>query len=166
MRAETTVRVVEMLGSLAVVATAVWQRLTFERWLDAPPPLLSLCAWIAICAFLGVHLAQGDSARRGAAIFGSLASALHLWAMGFPDLQAKVDVEMYRFALARYLSTTWHGFPLPALVTMTGVLSCAFLCMQSAKVRVVQVGLTAIVLIFGATTVLGYATGSPWPFGS
>lgn len=156
----------EGLGAVSLAGGAVWQRLTFDRMLDVPPPLLSFGAWVCVWGFFGIHLARGDAARRGAAALASLASAIHLWVMGWPGVGPGIDIEVYRFALARHLSTTWHGLPLQALVAMTGILACAFLCLQSTQSRVARAALATLVVLFGATTVLGYATGSPWPFGS
>lgn len=153
-------------GCLVIPGAAVWQRLTFERWLDVPPPWLALFAWLVAFGFFTAHLLSADAARRGAAIIGSTASLLELAALGWPSWQPPTELEAYRFALARHLSTTWHGLPVPALVSMMGVLACAFLCTQSLQRRAIGAGAAAILVLFGATTVLGYATGSPWPFGS
>jgi len=155
----------KVLGALVSVLGALWQRLLFDVVLGLPPPPLALLFWLVLGSFLAAHAYRGDPAERGAALLVFLAAAQHLLAVGPPTLGPSPEVEQYRFGLAGFLSSTWHGLPVHALVAATGVLAWAWLSAQSIRLRPLGSIAGAAILAFGATTVLGYATGSPWPFG-
>lgn len=156
---------IQTLGALASAGVVIWQRLTLERVLDVPPPTLALVAWISIVAFVVTHLLAKVPARSMAASVVLFAAVHYAWTLGPPKFAFAPDLEEYRFRMAGYLSSTWHGLPLTALLAATATLGWAWLCTQSLRWRTLAVGVGTIVLLFGATTVLGYATGSPWPLG-
>jgi|GEM_PF-2536401 len=155
----------QTLAALGSALAFVWQRLMFDRVLGVPSPFLSLVCWGLFALSLLLHLRSGDAARRALACFTLAAAADYVWHLGPPWLGPGPELEELRWRLASWLSTTHLGLPTHALLAAVGVLAWAWLCTQSTKPRFVALASGVIVLLFGATTVLGYATGSPWPFG-
>jgi hypothetical protein len=156
---------VQTLAALGSALAFVWQRLMFDRVLGVPPPLLAWVFWLLFTLSLLLHLRFGEGAERALACLSLAAAADYLWILGLPELGPGPELEELRWRLASWLSTLYWGLPTHALLAAAGVLAWAWLCTQSTQRPFVALASGAVVLLFGATTVLGYATGSPWPFG-
>jgi hypothetical protein len=154
------------LGAGCISAiSAVWQRLLFDRLLPVPPLVLALSFWILLASSLALHHVSAVPARRAAAWLTLAALLWHVGFVGLPTFDSGVGLEEYRWKLAGFLGASWYGVPYNALLIAAGVLTWSWLCTQSAKLPGLGLCAGVVVLLFGATTVLGYATGSPWPFG-
>jgi len=156
---------VHALGASASVLVTAWQRLIFERWVDVPPPAVQVVSLLAVCAFLVSHLWSAEPARKAASALVLLAGIHQLWMLRLWPWAPRLELEAYRFRVARELSFTWHGIPTTALLALAGVLALSWLSAASVRPRPLALATGGAVLLFGATTILGYATGSPWPFG-
>lgn len=121
--------------------------------------------WLLILTALAIHHASGVAARRAAAWLVLCAALAHVWFVGWPTFVQNAPLEEYRWRLAGYLSTAYFGLPPNALLTMAGVLAWTWLSTTTGKWPILARAMAALALLFGATTVLGYATGSAWPFG-
>ena len=154
-----------LTASVLGAVGAIWQRLLFERLLPLPGRALVAVFWLLFLISLAVHHASGVAPRRAAAWLVLIAALGHLWFVGWPTFVQGVELEEYRWRLAGYLSTAYYGLPLNALLTMAGVLAWSWLSTQTVKLPVLARVAAVVALLFGATTVLGYATGSAWPFG-
>lgn len=152
--------------ALGSALAAVWQRLLFEGTVALPPPVLVATFWALLLLSLALHQLSGASERRALAWLTLAAAADYLWNMGLPRFGIGPEAEEYRWRLAGFLSTSHFGLPSHALLAAAGILAWTWLCTRSTPIRFVGLGSSIVFLLFGATTVLGYATGSPWPFGS
>jgi len=154
-----------LTASIAGAVGAIWQRLLFERLLPLPGRALVAVFWLLLLVSLAIHHASGAAPKRAAAWLVLIAALVHLWFVGWPTFVQGVELEEYRWRLAGHLSTAYYGLPFNALLTMAGVLAWAWLSTQTVKLPVLARVAAVLALLFGATTVLGYATGSAWPFG-
>jgi hypothetical protein len=155
----------QLAAAFASALGVVWQRLFFSGVVGLPPPILAATLWLLLLAALALHHASGQSERRLLAWLTLAAATDYLWHMGLPAFGPGPGPEEVRWQLAGFLSTSWYGLPIHALLAATGLLAWAWLSARLDRARLVARGTGIVILLFGATTVLGYATGSPWPFG-
>jgi hypothetical protein len=138
-------------------------------------PFGSLCFWFAARGIGPEERTRAERVRDASiAASGAFVASGYLLTIRLPAWRAAWSPSRFVTELFALASTTWHGLPLVALVSVLGwaaattVLACALgdlmaLTVGRARARFLRAVLGLGLFAVGSSAVLRYATGSPWP---
>ena len=118
--------------------------------------------------------------QRATGLLAFLFIAWHLWEFRIPKLLGYMSADAFYPTLESHLSSTYHGFPVLAVVYLVGIGASVFhfanglftfcfswgLCLTRRSQRVFATAfaaLGAVVFVMGAQTALYFATGAQFP---
>lgn len=159
------VRWVATLTSVASAAAAIWHQGLSIGALPLPPWPLVWVFWLLVGLGGALTWPTADAAGRALLVVFGVGALVYLGMVGWPSLSAELRLAEWRWLLVTRLGGTVLGLPLPALGAMLVVTAWAGWTLTAPSHPHVGRATAALVLLFGASSVLCYATGSPWPFG-
>ncbi len=143
-------------------AYLLWYFVATPRWLV---PGLGLISWSFLLWGLIWLLRKGNGPDRLIASVLALAAICYLAIVGAPGLVGTMSAMEYRSLLAAELGRTVGGFPVYGSLAMLGALAWGHLTVRLVGRGPQAALIGSLVALFGLSTILGYATGSPLPWG-